>query len=81
MLSMATNYWFEELQFPIGALNFSPLYTKKKKKHTYFEPMLPYQRRLVHFIFFKQKLSTFPLRQQRRRRKKKKEERERKTSC
>jgi hypothetical protein len=75
MLSMATNYWFEELQFPIGALNFSPLYRKKKKKkHTNFEPMLPYRRRLVHFyFFFKQKLSTFPLRQQRRRRKKKKE--------
>jgi hypothetical protein len=30
MLSMATNYWFEELQFPIGALNFSPLYRKIK---------------------------------------------------
>jgi len=25
--------YFEELQFPIGALNFSPLYRKKKKTY------------------------------------------------
>jgi hypothetical protein len=85
MLSMATTYWFEELQFPIGALNFSPLYRKiKKKKHTNFEPMLPYRRRLVHFIFFQAKVVNFSFKttkEKKKKKRKKKEERERKTSC